>query len=75
MPDRLDDVERKVDALTRDRWAGAPANGGMPRIPQMVALPTASEALRFRLVCIPGTTDHVYVCLSVAGTYTWTQLD
>lgn len=65
-----------LQALRKNRWIGSVARGGLPRVPQMVALPTASADYEGRLVYLPGTTDgHVYVCIQVASTWTWQQLD
>lgn len=78
--DDLADLARRISAIERDLWAGPPVKNGLPRVPQLAALPTAAANFEGRLVYVPassGVAGKVYICRLAADgtTWEWSELD
>lgn len=80
----LTDAEEAAvrELLTRTRqnqFVGTPLRGGLPLVPQLTALPTASIDNVGRIVYVPGASgvaDAAWICeKAAAGTYSWVPLD
>ncbi len=74
--DDLEWLKKHVKQLLADRWAGAPLKNGLPRMPQLKTLPTASKDYEGRLVYIPysstgPTKGRFYGCRLAADGVTW----
>lgn len=66
-------LERRAVELERNESVGGNiTRGALLKVPSRTAAPTASSALRYRILVVQGTPDEFYVCLrNASGTWEW----
>lgn len=67
----IDATVRFVQELMRTPWLSS-VRGGLPKVPTVETLPTASEVYGYRVVTVRGTPDVTYQCLrDNTGAWGW----